>query len=84
MDGGGEEEGEEEAAPAAPFERSVSNAASTSTPVSVEASATRACWMENPISTILPRMCGGGEMEREEGPFLFVRREVSFDDDDDE
>jgi hypothetical protein len=39
--------------------------------------------MENPISTILPRMCGGGEMEREEGP-LFVGREVSFDDDDDE
>jgi hypothetical protein len=79
VDGGGEEDGEEWAAP---FERSVSSAASTSSPVSVEASATRACWMVNHISTILLRMCGGGEME--EGPFLFVWREVWFEDDDDE
>lgn len=49
----------------------------------MEASAARACWIENPISTSFPRTCGGGEVERY-GPFASVRRGVLFDDDDDD
>lgn len=48
----------------APFDKSISNACWTSTPESVAASATRACWGEKPISTIWPMMCGGGDVVR--------------------